>query len=117
MSSEERANFLARFVAGLVAWVARHPRAVLGVAVALTLAAVHAAYAKLEYRTQRNDLISSDKPCQQRWQKYLDTFGDDDDMVVVVEGTDRAQMTAALDAVAAKVKERPDLFDRVFHRV
>jgi hopanoid biosynthesis associated RND transporter like protein HpnN len=117
MSSQERADFLARSVAGLVAWVVRRPRAVLVVALVLTVAAVHVAYAKLEYHTQRNDLISPDKPCQQRWQKYLDTFGDDDDMVVVVEGADRDRMTAALDAVAERLKERPDLFDRVFHKV
>ena len=117
MSSEERADFLARSVAALVAWVTRHPWSVLAGALVLTFGAVHLAYARLEYHTQRNDLISADKPCQQRWQKYLDTFGDDDDMVIVVEGGNREQMSAALDAVAARVKERPDLFDRVFHRV
>ena len=117
MSSVERLDFLARSVAALVAWVTRHPRAVLVVALVLTLASIHVAYTRLEYHTQRNDLISADKPCQQRWQQYLDAFGDDDDMVVVVEGTNRDQMTAALDAVAARLKERPDLFDRVFHRV
>lgn len=117
MSSEERADFLARSVAALVAWVTRHPWSVLAGALVLTFGAVHLAYARLEYHTQRNDLISADKPCQQRWQKYLDTFGDDDDMVIVVEGGNREQMSAALDAVAARLKERPDLFDRVFHRV
>jgi hypothetical protein len=66
MSSEERADFLARSVAALVAWVARHPWSVILVALVLTLGAVHLAYARLEYHTQRNDLISSDKPCQQR---------------------------------------------------
>lgn len=117
MSSEERADFLARSVAALVAWVARHPRTVLLAALAVTLASVHLAYSRLEYHTQRNDLLSADKPCQQRWQKYLDAFGDDDDMVIVAEGASRDRLAAALDAVAARVKERPDLFDRVFHRV
>jgi hopanoid biosynthesis associated RND transporter like protein HpnN len=117
MSLEPRPDFLARCVAGVVAWVARHPRAVLVVALVLTLAACRVAYTDLDYHTQRNDLLGADKPCQQRWQKFLDAFGDDDDMVVVAEGTDRDRMAAALDAVAAKLKERPDLFDRVFHKV
>src|SRR5262245_10712106 len=108
---------LARLVVALVGWVTRHPRAVLLVTLAITLAATHIAYARLEYHTQRNDLLSADKPCQKRWQRCLDTFGDDDDMVVVAEGTDRAQMKSALDAVADEVKKRPDQFDRVFHRV
>jgi hopanoid biosynthesis associated RND transporter like protein HpnN len=71
----------------------------------------------MEYHTQRNDLLSADKPCQQRRQHYLDTFGDDDDMVVVAEGNDPDKIKAALDAVAQELKARPELFDRVFHKV
>jgi uncharacterized protein len=117
MSSEHHPDFLARRVAGVVAWIAHHPWVVLIHAVLLTTVAVRTAYTDLEYHTQRNDLLSADKPCQQRLQKFIDTFGDDDDMVVVAEGTDREMMKAALDAVAEKVKQRPELFDRVFYRV
>ena len=108
---------LARAVVGLVGRVARHPRAVLLAGLGLVALSAGLAVTRLEYHTQRNDLLSADKPCQQRWQKYLDAFGDDEDMVVVVEGADRGRMQAALDAVAGRVKARPDLFDRVFHRV
>ncbi|HEV3440443.1 MAG TPA: MMPL family transporter [Gemmata sp.] len=117
MSAEFRPDFLARSVMGLVAWIARYPWVVLVTSIVLTGAAVHVAYNKLAYHTQRNDLLSPDKPCQQRWQKYIDAFGDDDEMVVVVEGKNREQMIAAIDAVAEQVKQRPDLFDRVFYRV
>ncbi len=117
MSLETRPACLARNLAGFVAWIARHPQAVLGAALAFTLAAVFVALTRLEYHTQRNDLLSPDKPCQKRWQRYLDTFGDDDDMVVVAEGTDRARMTAAVEAVAERVTARSDLFDRVFYKV
>jgi len=115
--SEKSPDFLARSVAGVVAWVVRHPWAVLAFVGVLTVAAVDVAYSRLDYHTQRNDLLSADKPCQLRWQRYIDAFGDDDDMVVVAEGTNHAQMQAALDAVAAKLKQKPDLFDRVFYKV
>jgi hopanoid biosynthesis associated RND transporter like protein HpnN len=108
---------LTRAVVALVGWVTRHPRAVLAACLALAGLSVHLACTRLEYHTQRNDLLSAEKECQKRWQKYLDAFGDDDDMVVVVEGTDRERMKAALDAVSDRVTARPDLFDRVFHRV
>jgi hopanoid biosynthesis associated RND transporter like protein HpnN len=114
----EPPDFLARTVISLVGWVLRHPRMVIAFALVLTFAAVQVAYARLEYHTQRNDLLSPDKPCQQRWQKYLDAFGDDDDLVVVVEGHgNRREMIEAVEAVAERVKLRPDLFDRVFYRV
>src|SRR5262245_48827377 len=108
---------LARVLVAAVGWVARHPWVVLVACLALVAAAVHVACTRLEYHTQRNDLLSADKPCQKRWQRHLDAFGDDDDMVIVAEGTDRERMKAALDAVADGVRRRPDLFDRVFHRI
>jgi hopanoid biosynthesis associated RND transporter like protein HpnN len=107
---------LTRAVTAAVGWVGRHPWLVIAGCLALSAACVHAAVNRLEYHTQRNDLLSADKPCQKRWQKYLDAFGDDDDMVVVVEGNDRARMAAALEAVAERVRAKPDLFDRVFYR-
>jgi len=107
----------ARTLAAFVSLAARRPRLVLvGVALSLVVS-VFLARDRLEYRTQRNDLLNAEKECQKRWQKYLDAFGDDDDMVVVAEGTDAARMKVALDEVAARAKARPDLFDRVFHRV
>jgi hopanoid biosynthesis associated RND transporter like protein HpnN len=88
-------------------------------AASLTLVALslYAAATHLEYHTQRNDLISPRKDYQQRWQKYLAEFGDDDDIVAVVRGTDRAQMERALDALAERVREKPELFDRLFYKV
>ena len=115
--AEHPPSRLARGVVAAVGWVTRHPWVVLVACLVSVAVAVHASWTRLEYHTQRNDLLSPDKPCQQRWQRYLDAFGDDDDVVVVAEGTDPAAMTAALDAVADRVKQRPDLFDRVFHRV
>src|SRR5947209_4790059 len=108
---------LTRVIVAAVGWITRHPWVVLAGCLAAVAAAVHVAYDRLEYHTQRNDLLSADKPCQKRWQRYLDAFGDDDDMVVVCEGTDRERMKAAMEAVADGVRQRPDLFDRVFYRV
>ncbi len=117
MSPQIPPDILTRSIVGLVAGVVRYPWLVLAVTAALTVAAIQLAYARLEYHTQRNDLLSADKPCQQRWQKYLDAFGDDDDMVVIAEGSDRQQMMTALDAVAVRLQQRPELFDRVFHKL
>lgn len=115
--SDHTSDWLTRTVVASVGWVTRHPWVVLAGCLALIFASLSVSRNRLEYHTQRNDLLSAEKECQKRWQKFLDAFGDDDDMVVVAEGTDRARMIATLDAVADRVKARPDLFDRVFHRV
>jgi hopanoid biosynthesis associated RND transporter like protein HpnN len=74
-------------------------------------------FTRLEYRTQRSDLISPNKDYQQRWRQYLAEFGNDDDIVVVVQGTARPRMQRALDALAAAVGRQPDRFDRLFYKV
>ncbi|HEY3787571.1 MAG TPA: MMPL family transporter, partial [Urbifossiella sp.] len=116
-SPDAHQDRLTRIVTAQVGWVARHPWTVLALCLLLAGASITVSCRRLEYHTQRNDLLSAEKECQKRWQKYLDAFGDDDDMVVVAEGSNPERMKAALDAVAGRIKQRPDLFDRVFHRV
>jgi hopanoid biosynthesis associated RND transporter like protein HpnN len=113
----EGASRVLRLLTGLLGFVCRHPRLVLTVGLLLCACSVYAAATRLEYHTQRSDLISPRKDYQQRWKKYLAEFGDDDDIVVVVKGGDRARMVEALDSLAAAAQARPDCFDRLFYRV
>jgi hopanoid biosynthesis associated RND transporter like protein HpnN len=115
--SAERKTTVQRILVGLVAWVCRRPRLVLTAAVALAAVAGCFFATHIEYFTQRSDLISSRKECQQRWFRFLNEFGDDDDMVVVVQGSDVALMRQALEAVAEGVRRQPDTFDRLFYKV
>jgi hopanoid biosynthesis associated RND transporter like protein HpnN len=101
----------------LVDAVCSRPRLVLALALVSCVASLVAAALRLEYHTGRNDLVSSSKDYQQRWQRYLGEFGDDDDIVVVVKGADRPRMQAALDRIAARLAEQPESFDRIFHKV
>jgi hopanoid biosynthesis associated RND transporter like protein HpnN len=106
-----------RLLGGLVSLVCRYPRTVLLLSLALAGLSLWAAATRLQYKTQRNDLIGADKEYQQRWHAYLHEFGDDDDIVVVVKGSDRPRMEQALEAVAAGVRGQPELFDRLFYKV
>jgi hopanoid biosynthesis associated RND transporter like protein HpnN len=100
-----------------VSTVCRYPVTVLAVSLLLSALSIVTALTTLQYHTQRNDLLSAHKDYQKRWQRYLDEFGDDDDMVVVVRGTDRTKMEQALEAVAARIREQPTLFNRLFYKV
>jgi hopanoid biosynthesis associated RND transporter like protein HpnN len=106
-----------RLLAALVSAVCQRPLLVLLVSLGLAGLSIYAAGTRLQYKTQRNDLISPHKDYQQRWRNYLAEFGDDDDIVVVVKGEDRPRMEQALDALAARVQARPELFDRLFFKV
>jgi predicted RND superfamily exporter protein len=108
---------LQRFLVGLIALACRWPRAVLATVLLLGAASLYAAGTRLEYHTQRDDLISPHKDCQQRWQQYLAEFGDDNDIVVVVKGRERGRMEQALEALAKEIQEQPKYFDRLFYKV
>src|SRR5262249_13333494 len=115
--SAKEATPVRRLLLALVSTVCHFPRTVLAVSLTLCALSLFAAATRLEYHTQRTDLISADKDYLQRWWKYLAEFGDDDDMVAVVQGKDRRQMERALDALAERVRQRPELFDRLFYKV
>jgi len=122
----EEASLAHRLLTSLVRWVCRFPRAVLAVALLLAGISTYAFNSCLEYHTGRSDLISPNKDYQQRWRQYLAEFGDDDDIVVVVQGSERAtdlksvlrqRMRQALETLAAEVRRKPELFDRLFYKV
>src|SRR5262245_14034526 len=110
-------GLIPRLLVGLVGRVCRFPRSVLAICLAGAALSAWMFFTRLEYRTQRSDLISPNKDYQQRWRQYLAEFGNDDDIVVVVQGTDRPRMQRALDALAAAVGRQPDRFDRLFYKV
>ncbi len=116
-NSPHEHSVVRRLLHGLVSVVCRYPLSVLLLSLALAGGSLWAAATRLQYKTQRNDLVSPDKEHQQRWREYLAEFGDDDDIVVVVKGTDRPRMEKALEALAARVQARPELFDRLFYKV
>ena len=90
---------------------------VLGLSLALCALSVYGSATRLQYKTSRDDLLSPDKDYQKRWQQYLQEFGDDDDIVVVVKGADKERMKSALDALAEQVSRQPEHFDRLFYKV
>src|SRR5438132_1364723 len=98
---------VARLLAALVGGVARCPKLVLGLSLLVAGLSVYGFCARLEYRTQRDDLVSQKKESHQRWKRYLAEFGDDDDIVVVVRGSERARMKESVEALACRISERP----------
>ncbi len=114
---EHDGGFLSAALVLLARTCARSPRLVLAaIALSCGLAIAYTSFG-LTYQTHRNDLISKNKDYYQRWLKYTKEFGDDEDLVAVVEGNNREQMIAALDEIARRVTAEPALFDRLNYKV
>jgi predicted RND superfamily exporter protein len=67
----------------------------------------------LSFKTSRSDLIDPQADFQQRWLRYVERFGEQSDLVIVVEADDPAIVRQALDEVGTQMEREPDLFDRV----
>lgn len=117
MATEQGQGLLSRILTAWVAGVCKRPWLVLVCSLLIGGLSVYFACTHLEYQTQRNDLISPTKDFYKRWQQVVAEFGDDDDMVVVLQGTDKEKMKSALEDLAGLVQKQPDQFDRLFYKV
>jgi hopanoid biosynthesis associated RND transporter like protein HpnN len=70
---------------------------------------------QLGFRTSRAELLSPKSDYNRRWIEYTKEFGDKEDVVVVVEGDSREQLTPVLDDVSRRLQKRSDLFAAVLH--
>ncbi|NDH93499.1 MAG: hypothetical protein EBZ13_02970 [Planctomycetia bacterium] len=65
----------------------------------------------------RVDLLDPNSEYNKLWIEYIREFGEDDDAVVVVEGTTRAATVAALEDVSRQLAQQSDLFHSILHEV
>src|SRR5262249_10665813 len=110
------AALIPRLLAGLAGVSFRHPRLVLLVTLVTCGLALWYTQQKLTCETHRNDLIGKNKDYYKRWEQYVSEFGDDDDMVVVIQGAPRDRIVEALEALAGDIRQQPTLFDRLFYK-
>src|ERR1043165_8291560 len=112
----EEARLLPRVLAWGIGVVTHYPWLVLCLTCLSCIICGIYTWHNLTYLTHRNDLISNKKEYLKRWHQYVDEFGADDDMVVVVKGGERAKMEKVLDELAVEVAKRPESFERLFYK-
>lgn len=109
-------GLLIRLIGGLTRWVCTNPGTTLGLVFVLTLIAAGISFRFLTFKTDRADLIHADAEFHQRWLRYVEKFGDQSEVVIAVEGADRAAIEQALQGVGEKLESHSDLFDRVSYQ-
>ena len=110
------ASMLASPLALLTRLVLKSPQSVIAITIALAAACIVLAVGWMGFRTSRLDLLNPRSAFNQRWLAYLDEFGDQDDVVVVVDAPTEAAVVAALEDLAAAVRQ-DDAFYSLMHQV
>src|SRR3954470_14263752 len=109
-------SLLAAPLLAVTEWGLRAPATVLVGACALALLAVAVTVNGLTFKTSRLDLLNPRSEYNRRWLAYLAEFGDRDDACLVVRAERTADLTAAIDDLAAQLKQEPKRFESVFYR-
>src|SRR3954470_807962 len=109
-------SLLAAPLLALTEWTLSAPATVLVGACALALLAIAVTVNGLTFKTSRLDLLNPRSEYNQRWLAYLAEFGNRDDACVVLRAERKADLTAAIDDLAAHLRQEPQFFDSVFYR-
>lgn len=112
---DERAAF-DRWLGLGTEFLLRHRRTVLVVGLLSAIASVAYAVWGLGFRTSRLDLLNRNSEYNQRWLAYLDEFGSDDDVLVIVAGANPTAIEPVLDALHGELSARQEHFHSVLCR-
>lgn len=99
----------------LFAFIAGRPRLILGLA--LLFSALSLIYTKknMEFLTGRDELMPKKAPFQMDYQVYRREFGDQEEIVAVIESDDAEKSTRAADALYQRLNRETGLFRDVFY--
>ena len=95
----------------------RFPRMVLVLSLLIAAVSLYWTYDHLGLKMSRLDLINPNSGFNQRWLNYIDEFGDDNEVIVVVEGAENSEVLVVLELLAEKIAEFPEFYQGVLHKV
>lgn len=99
----------------MFAFVASRPRLILILALLLSVAAVIYTIKNMEFMTGRDDLMPRNASFQVDYRAYRAEFGDQEEIVAVIESDDAEKSTRAADALHARLNRDSGLFREVFY--
>jgi len=95
----------------------RAPVTVLVLSLLVAAFSLYWTYGHLGLKMSRLDLINPNSGFNQLWLEYIDEFGDENEVIVVVEGKENSEIIATLELLAEKIKGFPDLYQGILHGV
>jgi uncharacterized protein len=104
-----------QFKSRLFAFIAQRPRLILGLALLLSAVSVIYTVRNMQFLTGRDDLMPRNAPFQVDYRAYRAEFGDQEEIVAVIESDDAERATRAADALYARLNREKGVFREVFY--
>jgi hopanoid biosynthesis associated RND transporter like protein HpnN len=99
----------------LFAFIARRPRTILFLALLLSAISVIYTVKNMEFLTGRDDLMPRNAPFQVDYRAYRAEFGDQEEIVAVIESDDAERSTRAADALYARLSRDKTAYREIFY--
>jgi hopanoid biosynthesis associated RND transporter like protein HpnN len=99
----------------LFTFVAARPRLILSIALLLSAASVLYTMKNMSFLTGRDDLMPRNAPFQVDYRAYRAEFGDQEEIVAVIESEDAELSTRAADALNVRLGRDKGVFREVFY--
>lgn len=116
-AADNEPGLMSEVLRGVTHACVRRPRTTLLIIAMITVASLYIAATRLQFKTDRSDLIDPSVPFQQRWLKYTEDFGESSDMVVAIESDEPETIKAALDHLGDKLHAESELFANVLYKI
>jgi len=99
----------------LFAFVSRRPRLILGLALLFSVISVIYTKQNMEFLTGRDGMMPKNAPFQVDYRAYQQEFGDQEEVVVVIESDDAEKATRCGDAIFERLNREKGVFREVFY--
>ena len=99
----------------LFTFISRYPRLILMLALLFSFISVIYTIKNMKFLTGRDDLMPRNAPFQVDYRAYRAEFGDQEEIVAVIESDDAAKSTRAADTLYAALCKKKDVFREVFY--
>lgn len=110
-------GLLAEVLRAVTETVATRPKATLWVVTLITSAAVAITLSFIGFKTDRADLIDPDAEFHQRWRAYTESFGDESDIVVVVESSQPGNLPTVIESLGRRLEQEPAYFQSALYKL
>ena len=114
--NQER-SFLGEALAATTQFVVTHARLSLALALVVSVGCILLTVFRLEFKTDRADLIDPTAAFHQKWMNYTESFGSSSDLVCVVEAENPESIKFVLRTLGQRIEQHPELFENPLYQI
>lgn len=110
-------SFLSETLAAMTQFVVNHSKFSLAFALIVSIGCVLLTVFRLEFKTDRADLIDPTAAFHKKWINYTDSFGSSSDLVCVVESDSPESIKFVLRNLGHRIEQHPELFESPLYQI